>query len=150
MNTFLSDIVNNESVSVANEFYYGDVLAFLKDPDAFLDGKWTSGKFNDDYLYTDLINSDGSITNSVKHMGYELIKINAYTEALAIFEGYLDMVKRIFNEVSKEDKDNIKYVIDDMQKEILDTIEKREEYTSNRKATLARFDDILKVINSRN
>lgn len=149
---FLSELVKDSkgSLAVANEFYYGDVLAFLREPDTFLDGKWATGKLDDDYLYTDWIRSDGSITCSIRHIAYDLIKVNAYTEALAIFEGYLELIKKIYNEVSKEDKDNIKYVIDDMQREILETISKREEYTSNRKATMARFDDIIKVIHSRN
>lgn len=147
-NTFLSSLVENPSV--ATEAMYGDVLSFLKDPDNYLDLSWAKCKYDqNDPLYTDYIRADGRITCSVFKICTELTKVNAYTEALAILDYYLKEMKRIFDEVAKEDQENIRYAIDLIQEKILDTMEQREEYTSNRKATLSRFSDLLKEIHSK-
>lgn len=148
---FLSSLVctDSSSVSIANEASYGNVLAFLKNPDEFLDNNWASDKYQEGLLYTETLRDDGLITCSIKKVGSELLKVNAFTEAIAVYTEYLDQLKRIQSEVAKKDKDNLQYTIDGIQKCILDAVTAREDYTSNRKAIMARFDSILKMIHSK-
>jgi len=146
-NYFLKNLVSGEcNFDISMEAFYGDAITFLKEPDNYLDQKWATDKYQDGALYTSYLSQDGAITCNINRIGNELLKVNAYTEALALYSKYLESVKKIYEEVSKKDKDNLSGTIDMFQRNILDTVEAREEYTSNRKATLARFEDIIKTI----
>ena len=151
-NRFLTSLVSEDSIpdmNIATEASYGEVLTFLKNPDDYLDNNWARDKYQEGLIYTERLRSDGSITCSIKKMGSELLKVNAYTEAIAIYSSFLDHLKRIQAEVAKVDKDNIRSTIDDIQACILKAVTAREEYTSNRKSILSRFDSVLKEIHKR-
>ena len=74
----------------------------------------------------------------------ELITVKAFTEALYIYQSFMDHLESIKSGLSKDDVKNIDGTIEEIKKRILNTMKVRDDYISLRKLTLAKYSAIIK------
>lgn len=132
----------NRLLTIANE-NYSDISQFLEDPEGYLDGSYQS---KDDSLYTTPISTGGITFTSIDKACNELIKVNAFTEALYIYQTFMEQLESIRIGVSKDDEKNIEGTIKEIKKRILNTMKMRDDYISLRKSTLAKYSAIIKEL----
>lgn len=132
----------DELLTVADE-NYSDISQFLEDPERYLNDFYNG--INDN-LYTTPISTGGNSFLSVDKACAELIKVNAFTEALYIYQTFMDRLESIKSGLAKDDVQNVNGTIDELKKRILDTMKTRDDYVSLRKSTLAKYSAIIKGI----
>lgn len=130
----------DELLTVADE-NYSDVSQFLEDPERYLNGSY---KENSDTLYTTPISTGGVTFMSIDKACNELIAVKAFTEALYIYQSFMDHLESIKPGLSKDDVKNIDGTIEEIKKKILNTMKSRDDYISLRKSTLAKYSAIIK------
>lgn len=127
---------------------YSDISTFVEDPINYLDITSREMRFsNPNTLYTDVLNTDGKLYMSIDRACNELIKVNAYNEAIALYSYLVNILKRLITKnISKDDIDNLNWSIDEARSKVLNTIALRDEYTSKRKSVVARYSDLIDKI----
>ena len=130
----------DELLTVADE-NYSDISQFLEDSERYLDSSY---KIGNDALYTTPISTGGDAFVSIDKACAELIKVKAFTEALYIYQSFVDRLKSLKSGLSKDDVKNIDGTIEETKKRILDTMKLRDDYVSLRKSTLAKYSAIIK------
>jgi hypothetical protein len=133
-----------------NKFYtpaqeeYSDISQFFSDPDNYLDITYrTEESHNSNILYTAPISTGGMVYTTIDKACQELIKVNAYTEALALCQSFLDKIESIKENLAKEDLQNVNWSEDEIKKSILNIMKMRDDYTSLRKSTIARYSALV-------
>lgn len=122
-----------------------DVSTFLKDPDTYLQVTYQSNRLSDeDALYTGSLDTNSEIYNSVETACKELISVHAFTEAIAIYDHMIDKCSAILSTVSKVDKENLEWTINEFKSSLLNTMKLRDEYTSKRRSIIAKYQDLIK------
>lgn len=134
--------------------YVAMLAAFLEDPDGYLDNSWRNADIKyhmSDYtpLYTEILKSDGCLYACVMRAVGELNKVNAYTESIMLLQTMIRIMTRMTSEVSKRDRENLEWSIGDFKDQMIATIELRETYNANRKATLGQYADIIEKYKDR-
>lgn len=124
----------------ANESY-SDISLFFKDDYFYLE---SYHKNNPGEVYTEPLGIDGIVCNSVIKAGKELTKVNAYAEALLIYQTFIDRLENMSEGLNKRDKNNIENTIDIIQGLVLDVMKERDEYYSKRKSVIARYSELTK------
>lgn len=124
----------------ANE-EYSDISLFFKDDDFYLE---SYHKNNPEEIYTEPLGIEGVVANSVIKAGRELTKVNAYTEALLIYQSFIDKLEMVSEGLDRFDRGNIQNTIDTIQGFVLDTMKERDEYHSKRKSIIARYSGLTK------
>lgn len=124
----------------ANEAY-SDVSLFFKDDEFYLE---SYHKNNPGEVYTEPLGMEGIVCNSVIKAGKELTKVNAYTEALLIYQTFIDKLEKMSEGLNKQDKRNLENSIDIIQGLVLNTMKERDEYQSRRKSVIARYSGLTK------
>lgn len=126
----------------ANE-EYSDISLFFKDDDFYLE---SYHKNNPGEIYTEPLGMEGVVCNSVIKAGKELTKVNAYTEALLIYQSFIDKLEQTSEGLNKQDKRNLENSIDIIQGLVLNTMKERDEYHSKRKSVIARYSELIKKL----
>ena len=101
---------------------------------------------NPEALFTEDLKTDGKVYTSVISACNELVKVNAYTEALAIYAKFIEIIEELIKTSSKEDKDNLEWSMNELKSSLLKVMKSRDDYTSKRKAVLAKYSDLIKKI----
>lgn len=127
---------------------YSDISTFVEDPINYLDITSREMRFsNPNSLYTEVLNTDGKLYMSIDRACNELIKVNAYNEAIALYSYLVNILKRLSTKnISKDDINNLNWSIDEARSKVLNTIALRDEYTSKRKSVVARYSDLIDKI----
>lgn len=137
-------IVACESMMIATE-EYSDISVFLEDPIRYLDISSRNEKILDpESIYCKALDTDGIIYNSVIKACNDLVKVNAYSEAMAIYTRMIEVYESLLDQIPKDEKDNVEWAIGEMKNALMDTMKQRDEYTSKRKATIARYSYLAK------
>jgi hypothetical protein len=83
----------NGLLTVAEEGY-SDISQFIEDPETYLNITYRSEDLKGkSVLYTTPLSTGGEVFTSIDKACQELIKVNAYTEALAIYQSFIDTVE---------------------------------------------------------
>lgn len=136
----------NGLLTVAEEGY-SDISQFIEDPETYLNITYRSEDLKGkSVLYTTPLSTGGEVFTSIDKACQELIKVNAYTEALAIYQSFIDTVEGIKEGLSKQELQNLDWSIDEVKRKILEVMKERDEYTSRRKATIARYSALVSKI----
>lgn len=147
-----------DNLSIAMEAAPGNYVAmlatFLEDPDGYLDNTWRNADIKYHLsehkpLYTEILKSDGSLYACVMRAVGELNKVNAYTESILLLQTMIRIMTRMTSEVSKRDRENLEWSIGDFKDQMITTIELRETYNANRKATLSQYASIIEKYKDR-
>lgn len=127
---------------------YSDISTFVDDPVNYLDITSREIRFsNPDAIYTEVLNTDGKLYMSVDRACNELIKVNAYNEAIALYSYLINVMKQLSSKnISKDDTDNLNWSIDETKTKLLKTIALRDDYTSKRKSIVALYSDLIDKI----
>ena len=72
------------------------------------------------------------------------MKVNAYTEALLIYQSFIEKLEILSEDLGKQDKTVINNTIDVIQGLVLNTMKEREEYQSKRKSIIAKYSYLTK------
>lgn len=125
---------------------FSDMSQFLDNPENYLSVTFRDQQMHgsEEKLYSAPIATGGEIFAEVRSACQELIKVNAYNEALVICQRFLDKLNETKTGLSKDDVTNIDWSIAEMEKLLLNIKKQRDDYTSLRKATIAKFSMILK------
>lgn len=124
-----------------------DVSPFFEKTDEYLDMIYRNELFkNNEYLYTDTLSSDSKLFKSIESICNELISVNAYTEALTIYSKYIDIISATIEKLPSSEKKNLQWTLDELKNSLIRTIGLRDDYTSNRKAILAKYSDLVNKI----
>ena len=133
-----------ESMTIATEDY-SDISVFLEDPIRYLDYSSRNEKFSDpDALYCKALDTNGIIYNSVTKACNDLVRVNAYSEAMAIYSKMIEVYESLLDQIPKDEKGNVEWAIGEMKNALMNTMKQRDEYTSKRKATIARYSYLAK------
>lgn len=136
-NKFLSYLIGNES--------YADVPVFLEDPEGYLD--YNSKKTeNSNKMYTEPLSTGGEVYIQIERAGKELMSVNAYTTAIALYQAFEKDLETIRKIVKAEEQMNIDDSISQIKINIIEAIKQREEYNSKRKAILSKYSSIIKMV----
>lgn len=134
-----------DTYKIANES--GEMLElapFFERTDEYLDIIYKNELFkNKSYLYTDTLVADGRLYNAIETVCNDLIKVNAYTEALLIYSKYIDIITDTIKKMPASEKNNLQWTLDELKNALIRTIGLRDEYTSNRKSVLAKYSDLI-------
>lgn len=122
---------------------YSDISVFFKDQDLYLD---SYHKNNPEELYTEPLGYKGIVCDSIIKAGRELTKVNAFTEALLLYQTFIERLEIIGDGLARQEKAILENTIDVMQGIVLDTMRARDEYHSKRKATIARYSSLIKSL----
>lgn len=120
---------------------YSDISIFFKDGDFFLEGYH---KNNPGEIYTEPLGIEGIVYSSIIKAGKELTNVNAYTEALRIYQTFIDKLEMIAEGLNTQDKRNIETSIDTIQGLVLDTMKARDSYQARRRSTISKYSGIIK------
>ena len=143
---FLKSLVSSAKGHFATESY-GDVAVFFETPDNYLESKYNANQSaSKDLLYTEPLSTGGNVFMAVEQIGKDLRKVNAYNEALLIYQTVIDRLELIKSNSSKEDVMNINGTVETLKSRIIDTMTEREDYNVARKSVLAKYSPILKEL----
>lgn len=120
---------------------YSDISIFFKDDFFYLE---SYHKNHPDEFYTEPLGIDGIVSNSIIKAGKDLVKVNAYTEALLIYQSFIEKLEILSEDLGKQDKTVINNTIDVIQGLVLNTMKEREEYQSKRKSIIAKYSYLTK------
>lgn len=120
---------------------YSDISIFFKDEDFFLS---SYHKNNPEETYTEPLGVGGIVHNSVLKACKELVSVNAYTEALRIYQTFIDKLECIADGLDKRNVSNIQSSIDVMQGMVLETMKQRDSYYSRRKSIISKYSGLAK------
>lgn len=120
---------------------YSDISIFFKDSDLYLEGY---GKNNPGETYTEPLSMDGIVCASVIKAGKELVNVNAYTEALRIYQSFIDKLEEISDGLGKQDRQNIEITVDIIQGLVLNTMKARDSYQSRRRSIISKYSGLVK------
>lgn len=124
-----------------------EVSPFFEKTDDYLDMVYRNELMKDkSYLYTDTLSSDSKLYTAIETVCNDLIKVNAYTEALSIYSKYIDIITETIKKLPSSEKDNLQWTLDELKNSLIRTIGLRDEYTSNRKSILAKYSDLISKI----
>lgn len=145
MHSILDIIDSFDGMNIATE-ELSDVSMFFKDPSQFLDIEYRENKAsNPDILYTADLDTGGKVFTSVVKACTELVKVNAYQEALLILSQTIDKMKMLREDnLGKDDNENLDWSINELKTMVLKTSQARDEYTSKRKSVLAKYSLLYK------
>ena len=137
-----------DSLMVATEgSELSEISTFINDPSQYLDVSYRQGKFlNPNTTYTNALSSEGIVYKSIIKACNELVKVNAYTEALCIYSAMIDLMTELLPDVEKDDQENLKWSIDEMKSLLIDTMKQRDEYTSKRKSVISKYSVIVEKL----
>lgn len=140
VNALIEDI---DRMMIATESL-SDVGVFMENPTYYLE---TSTKRYPGASFVEELNTDGSLYLSVDNICSELLRVQAFQEAISIYERMIEICKELTGEVtSKKEKNVLIQTMDDFQCSIVDIMRQRNEYTSKRKAVLGKYSDIIKRV----
>lgn len=140
--SFLESLVGHKDMVTES---YSDISIFLSESETYLDGIYNKNKSGDpDAAYTLPISSGGEVTMSIMKACKDLISVKAFTEALFIYQTYLDRLEDLKENLKQDDIMVIQDTIGCIQGEILNTVKERDDFYSNRKSILARYSGIIK------
>jgi len=143
---FLKSLVSSAKGHLVTESY-GDVAVFFETPDNYLESKYNANQAaSKDLLYTEPLSTGGSVFMAVEQIGKDLRKVNAYNEALLIYQTLIDRLELVKNNSSKDDVVNVNSTIETLKSRIIDTMTEREDYNVARKGVLAKYSPILKEL----
>lgn len=120
---------------------YSDISIFFSDEELYLQGYH---KNNPGEVYTEPLGVNGIVFNSVKKAGKELISVNAYTEALRIYQTFIEKLELILDDLGKSERGNIENSIDVLQGMVLDSMKARDSYHSRRKSIISKYSGLVK------
>lgn len=124
---------------------YSDISGFMTDSMNYLEVmERKNSRSREESLFTEPVSTGGIVTESVDKACQDLIKVQAYTEALYIAQKYMDKLIDLVGYVSKEEQKNLAITVDEMQEKILDMVKLRDEYTSKRRSVISRYATLLK------
>lgn len=122
---------------------YSDISIFFEDDFFYLE---SYHKNHPDEFYVEPLGIDGIVSNSIIKAGKDLVKVNAYTEALLIYQSFIEKLEILAEDIDKRDKSILKNTIDVIQGLVLDTMKEREEYHSKRKSIIAKYSYLTKKL----
>lgn len=120
---------------------YSDISVFFNDCDLYMEGYH---KNNPGDLYTEPLGVDGVVYTSVIKAGKELISVNAYTEALRIYQTTIDKLEEIAEGLNKKDQENVRASIDNLQGLVLTTMKLRDSYQAKRRSIISKYSNLVK------
>jgi hypothetical protein len=133
----------DDLLTVAEEGY-SDISQFMSDPENYLNITYRNADIHGDAtLYTAPLSTGGEVFVTIDKACQELVKVNAFTEALAIYQSFLDTIYSIRDGLSKQELQNLDWTIDEVKSKILEIMKDRDEYTSKRKSTIARYSALV-------
>lgn len=122
---------------------YSDISIFFKDQDFYLE---SYHKNNPEEFYTEPLGYRGIVCDSIIKAGRELTKVNAFTEALLLYQSFIDRLEIIGDGLNRQEKAILENTVDMIQGIVLDTMRARDDYQSKRKATIARYSSLIKSL----
>lgn len=134
-------VLDDEINSFLAKEALSDVSTFLDDPEQYLvinhrENKMRFGKA----AYTSSIDVGGELYNSVERVCKELRSVNCYQEAIELYQNLICRLQDFLTEpISKEDKDNIEFTINEFKSELLNVMKDRDEYISKRNSILGKY-----------
>lgn len=131
--------IDPESTVAMESYEIQELSPFFNDPGEYLDNLFRMNNTE----YGNVLHEDGRIFCIVNAAANELIKVNAYTEALALYDNLLQVIEKLLKTVPKDKKSIFQYSIDTLKDNIIKTIGLRDEYTSKRKSVLSKYSDLL-------
>lgn len=135
----IMDMIDTFDSGVAMESF-GDVTEFIRDPKLYLDN--SRKEHSTEAMYTADLDTNGRVYTTVVKACDELVKVNAYQEAIKIYTTIIDHMeytKKNNPEVTKDDEENLNWAISELQNKMMNTCKLRDEYTSKRKSVLAKY-----------
>ena len=143
LKSIVSSAINYETATES----YGDIAVFFETPDNYLESRYHANQIADkDLLYTEPLSTGGNVFLAVEQAGKDLRRVNAYNEALLLYQTLIERITALLTEYSKEDTVNLNGTIEELKKRIIDTMMEREEYNVARKSVLAKYSPILKEL----
>ena len=136
---FLSDLAHIGLES------YADVPVFLEDPEGYLDYNSKKAE-NSNKMYTEPLSTGGEVYIQIEKACKELMSVNAYTTAIAVYQNFEKDLESIRKIVKTEEQMNIDDSISQVKINIIEAIKQREEYNSKRKAVLSKYSSIIKMV----
>lgn len=137
-------IIACESMMIATEDY-SDISVFLEDPIRYLDISSRNEKISDpDAIYCKTLDTNGIVYNSVVKACSDLVKVNAYAEAMAIYSRIIDVYTSLLDQIPSDEKENVEWAIGELNNLLMDTMKQRDDYTSKRKSMIARYSYLTK------
>ena len=130
-------IIADESLS--------DISIFMENPDYYLDMTKKKNVLDENNSYASALDIDGELYLSIEKACNELVKVNAYQEAISIYEEMIKICKELKDHVTKNsDKTILNTTIDEFKTSIMQVMKQRTQYTSRRKSILGKYSDIIK------
>lgn len=144
---YFANLFIDDTSKVANESL-SDITSFLENPDLYLEVTNRNLKFqNDDkdIEYTEVMHTDGQLFTSIVSIANDLIRVNAYTEAIRLYTAMIDRFTEFSKDsmLTKSDVDAINWSISELKNALMSTISSRDEYTAKRKSVLGKYSEVL-------
>lgn len=144
---YFANLFIDDTSKVANESL-SDITSFLENPDLYLEVTNRNLKFqNDDkdIEYTEVMHTDGQLFTSIVSIANDLIRVNAYTEAIRLYTAMIDRFTEFSKDsmLTKSDVEAIKWSIDEMKNNLMKVISDRDEYSAKRKSVIGKYSDLL-------
>lgn len=136
----IMNIIDAFDIDIATESF-GDASNFLRDPYIYLD-RSNSSNPDKNGLYTSDLDTNGCVYTTITKACDELVKVNAYQEAIKMLTTFIDLmndIKKNNEHVTPDDIENLNWSISEVQNKTMDVCKMRDEYTSKRKEILAKY-----------
>ena len=145
---FIHDIMNSIDEPIIATEALSDITLFIENPDLYLEVTNRNLGFqndNKDITYTEVMHTDGKLFVSIVNIANELVRVNAYTEAIRLYTSMIDKFTEFGKDssLSKDDVESINWSISELKDNLIKVIADRDEYTAKRKGILGKYSDLL-------
>lgn len=136
------------SLDIATESI-SDITTFIDNPDFYLEATNKKTSFEGEHRsYVEALQTGGRLYQSIITIGNELIRVNAYAEAIRLYSAMIDRFT-IFSkdsDLTKDDVEEIKWSISELKTTLMNVLSLRDEYNSKRKSVIAKYSDLLNML----
>lgn len=136
------DDIDKMMIRPANESY-ADIAQFFVNQDAYLQHSYNKQL---DKLYTEPLSTGGIVYQSIAKACNDMINVHAYTEALMIYDKFIQRLENLAEDFTGEDRENIRNTISDIKGMVLETLKARDDYLAKRKSILAKYSSIIEEL----
>ena len=150
MMNILNELLQSDDTIIATEAL-SDIAMFIENPDLYLEVTNRELKFqndNNDIAYTEVLHTDGKVYASIVSIGNELVRVNAYAEAIKLYTAMIDKFTEFSKDsmLTKDDVESLNWSIAELKSALMKVLSDRDEYASKRKGVLGKYSDLLKLL----